>query len=98
MVKGWRAMSTRWRIMLIVMAIVAIIAGAAIFRPDWFALDTYDNKGGPTGMTIRNEHYYADAEGGHWEPRRGKIRTCINPLSWSPDLALEEKDRHKGTM
>ena len=60
------------------------------------AWDTYDKKGGPKRSTTRDEHYYADAKGGRWEPRRGKIGTCVNPLSWSPDLALAGKDRHKG--
>jgi hypothetical protein len=60
------------------------------------AWDTYAETGGPKHRTDQGQHYYADADGGHWERRSGKVATCVNPLSWSPDLGVADKKQHKG--
>jgi hypothetical protein len=60
------------------------------------AWDTYAETGGPKHRTDQGEHFYADADGGHWERRGGKVATCVNPLSWSPDFEVADKKQHLG--
>jgi hypothetical protein len=60
------------------------------------AWDTYGEKGGPRHRDDRGEHYYADADSGHWERRAGKTVTCVNPLSWTTDRDVAGKKLHAG--
>jgi len=60
------------------------------------AWDTYAESGGPKHRTDQGEHYYADADDGHWERRGSKTATCVNPLSWLPNFEVASKKQHKG--
>ena len=60
------------------------------------AWDTYADSGGPARSSDKAEHYYPNASNDHWQPRRGKVATCVNPISWSSGTDKATKAMHEG--
>lgn len=63
------------------------------------AWDTYVTYGKPGQRMERSQIWYSTADGeGKWERRSYKKPLCINPLNWTIEHGIAEKNKNKGAV